>query len=173
LAAHYAVIMKKKVGIVTCDTYRIAAVEQLKTYSEIMNVPIKVIYQHGDIEDAMTEFRDKDVILVDTAGGSHRDKIKLMELKKTLKKVGKQQTFLVLSAATNYKNSMDIISSYNFLKDYRLLITKIDESISNGIILNLAVKSSKALSYITTGQNVPDDIEKVDGERIASLILNG
>jgi flagellar biosynthesis protein FlhF len=172
LAAHYAVIMKKKVSIITCDTYRIAAVDQLKTYSEIMNVPIKVVYQYKDIEDAILEYKDMDVILVDTAGGSHRDKMKIMELKKMLKCLGKQQTFLVISATTNYKNSIDIISSYSFLKDYRILITKVDESIANGLILNLAVKSSRALSYITTGQNVPDDIEKVDGDRIASLILS-
>ena len=77
----------------------------------------------------------------------------------------------MISATTNYKNVLDIISSYNFIKDYRILISKVDENVSNGIILNIAVKSGKPMSYITTGQNVPDDIEKVDGERMASLIL--
>ncbi len=172
LAAQYSVIMKKKVGIMTCDTYRIAAVEQLKTYSEIMDVPIKVIYQSSDIQAAMQEYKDMDLILVDTAGRSHRDSMRLMELQKMLDNFGKQQAFLVISATTNYKNVIDIISNYGFLKDYRILITKVDENISNGILLNIAVKSGKPLSYITTGQSVPDDIEKVDGERIASLILS-
>ncbi|NLO26470.1 MAG: AAA family ATPase [Clostridiales bacterium] len=171
LAAYYAVIMKKKVGIMTCDTYRIAAVEQLKTYSEIMDVPVRVIYQTGDIESAMQDYREMDLILIDTAGRSHRDRMKLMELQKMLKGIGNQQVFLVISATTNYKNVLDIISSYNFIKDYRILISKVDENVSNGIILNIAVKSGKPMSYITTGQNVPDDIEKVDGERMASLIL--
>ncbi|MDD2573185.1 MAG: flagellar biosynthesis protein FlhF [Bacillota bacterium] len=172
LAAYYAVIIKKRVGIMTCDTYRIAAVEQLKTYGEIMDVPIRIIYQPGDIEDAMQYYKDMDLILVDTAGRSHRDRMRLLELQKMLKGIGNQQVFLVVSATTNYKNVLDIISSYNFLKDYRILISKVDENVSNGIILNIAVKCGRPLSYITTGQNVPDDIEKVDGERIASLILS-
>ncbi|HQA48590.1 MAG TPA: 50S ribosome-binding GTPase, partial [Bacillota bacterium] len=172
LAAHYSVIMKKKVGVMTCDTYRIAAVEQLKTYSEIMDVPIRVIYQKSDIEEAMQQYKDMDLVLVDTAGSSYRDKMKLMELNKMLKALGDQQLFLVISASTNYRNVMEILSSYSFLKNYKVLITKVDENVSNGIILNIAVKSGKPLSYITTGQSVPDDIEKVDGERIASLILS-
>ena len=173
LAAQYSVIMKKKVGVMTCDTYRIAAVEQLRTYSEIMDVPIRVIYQSSDIEEAMQQYKDMDLVLVDTAGRSYRDKMKLMELNKMLKALGDQQLFLVISASTNYKNVMEILSSYSFLKNYRILITKVDENVSNGIILNIAVKGGKPLSYITTGQSVPDDIEKVDGERIASLILSG
>lgn len=173
IAAQYSVIMKKKVGVMTCDTYRIAAVDQLKTYSEIMDVPIRVIYQSSDIEEAMQQYKDMDLVLVDTAGRSYRDKMKLMELNKMLKALGDQQLFLVISAATNYKNVMEILSSYSFLKNYRILITKVDENVSNGIILNIAVKSGKPLSYITTGQSVPDDIEKVEGEKIASLILSG
>ena len=173
IAAQYSVIMKKKVGIMTCDTYRIAAVEQLKTYSEIMDVPIRVIYESRDVEEAVEEYKDMDLILVDTAGSSHRDKMKLMELQKMLKSMGSQQMFLVISATTNYKNVIDVLSSYSFLKDYRILLTKVDENVSNGIILNIAAKGGRPLSYITTGQNVPDDIEKVDGERIASLILSG
>jgi flagellar biosynthesis protein FlhF len=172
LAAQYSVILKKRVGIMTCDTYRIAAVEQLKTYSEIMDLPIRIIYQTSDIEDALQEYKNMDLILVDTAGRSHRDKMRLMELQKMLKSIENRQLFLVISATTNYKNVIDIISSYSFLKDFRILVTKVDENVSNGIILNIAAKSGRPMSYITTGQNVPDDIEKVDGERIASLILS-
>lgn len=171
LAAHYAITMRKKVGIITFDTYRIAAVQQLETYSEIMELPIRVIYQIKDISDAMRDYRDMDLILVDTAGRSHRDKMRLLELQRMLKDIGNQQAFLVISATTNYKNALDIISSYSFLKECRVLISKIDENTTKGIILNIAVKGGKPLSYITTGQNVPDDIEKVDGERMASLIL--
>jgi flagellar biosynthesis protein FlhF len=172
LTAQYALMMKKDVGIITCDTYRIAAVEQLKTYCEIMDVPVKVVYQPRDIMEAMEGYRGKDLILVDTAGRSHRDKMRLVELQNLLKNLGQQQIFLVISATTNYKNCLDILESYSFLEDYRVLITKIDENVTNGIILNLALKSGRPLSYITTGQNVPDDIEKVDGERVASLILS-
>ncbi len=172
LAAHYAVALEKRVGIITFDTYRIAAVEQLRTYSEIMNIPIKVIYQAEDIVDTMQDYRDMDLILIDTAGGNHRDKMGLMQLQRMLREIETQQVFLVISATTNYRNVLDIMSSYSFLKDYRILISKVDENISRGIVLNIAVKAGKPLSYITTGQNVPDDIEKVDGEKMATLILS-
>ncbi len=172
LAAHHAVVMKKKVGIITFDTYRIAAVEQLRTYSEIMNVPVKVIYQVEDIEHAMQDYEGMDLILIDTAGVSHRNKMELMQLQRMLKEIENQQIFLVISATTNYRNVLDIISSYNFLKNCRILISKVDESISRGILLNIAVKANNPLSYITTGQNVPDDIERVDGEKMAALILS-
>lgn len=172
LAAQYSLMKGKNVGVITCDTYRIAAIDQLKTYCEIMDVPVKIIYQSEDIMEVVEEYKDKDLILIDTAGRSHRDKMRLMELNNLLKGFGKQQTFLVVSATTNYKNCIDIIASYSFLDDFRILITKVDESVVNGIIINLANKIEKPLSYITTGQNVPDDIQKVDGERIASLLLS-
>ncbi len=172
LAAQYSLMKGKKVGVITCDTYRIAAIDQLKTYCEIMDVPVKVIYQSEDIMEVVEEYSGKDLILIDTAGRSHRDKMRLMELNNLLKGFGKQQTFLVISATTSFKNCLDIIANYSFLEDYRILITKTDESVTNGIILNLADKMDKPLSYITTGQNVPDDIQKVDGERLASLLLS-
>ncbi|MBA1333873.1 MAG: Flagellar biosynthesis protein FlhF [Firmicutes bacterium] len=172
LTAQYALAMKKNVGVITCDTYRIAAVEQLKTYCEIMGVPVKVVYQQKDIVEAMDEYRNMDLVLVDTAGRSHRDKMRILELQNLLKNLGPQQVFLVISATTNFKNCLDILENYSFLEDYRIIITKIDENVTNGILLNLAVKARKPLSYLTTGQNVPDDIEKVSGERVASLVLS-
>jgi len=172
LAAQYSQMKKKKVGVITCDTYRIAAIDQLKTYCEIMDIPVKVIYQSKDIQEVVEEYKNKDLILVDTAGRGHSDKMRLMELNNLLKDFGKLQTFLVISATTNHKNCLAIIDSYSFLDDYSILITKIDECVVKGILLNLAGNRNRPLSYITTGQNVPDDIQKVDGERLASLLLS-
>lgn len=173
LAARYSLNMRKKVGVITCDTFRIAAVDQLRTYCEIMDVPFQVVYHPQDVPRIMDEYRDMDLVLVDTAGRNHREKMKLMEVHNTLKGLGPQQTFLVISATTNYRNCQDIMKNYGFMEDYRLIITKVDESVANGILLNLAMESGKPLSYITTGQNVPDDIEEVDGDKIASLLLSG
>lgn len=171
LAAVYSLSKKKKVGFITSDTYRIAAVEQLRTYSEIIGVPITVIYSPLEFIDAIESFKEKDIIMVDTAGRSHKDKYQLMELKPLLNTDIDRQVYLVISATTKMADCKEIIESYNFLEDYKFLFTKIDETSSTGILLNAPYITKKPLSYITIGQNVPDDIEIADVNKIIYSLL--
>ncbi|HYE84003.1 MAG TPA: flagellar biosynthesis protein FlhF [Clostridia bacterium] len=171
LAANMVLAEKKKVGLITSDTYRIAAVEQLKTYSEIIGVPVSIIYTPGEILNAIESYSDKDMILVDTAGRSHKDKYQLMELKTLIKSSIDYEVYLVMSATTKFSDCIEIIKSYSFLDDYKLLFTKLDETSTYGVILNVAYITKKPISYITTGQSVPDDIEIADNGKIINCLL--
>ncbi|MGE5676486.1 MAG: flagellar biosynthesis protein FlhF [Pseudomonadota bacterium] len=171
LAANMVLTEKKKVGLVTSDTYRIAAVEQLKTYSEIIGVPLSIIYTPGEILNAIENYKDKDLILVDTAGRSHKDKYQLMELKTLIKSSIDYEVYLVMSATTKFSECIEIIKNYSFLDDYKLLFTKLDETSAFGVILNVAYITKKPISYITTGQSVPDDIEIADNSKIINCLL--
>ena len=171
LAALYSLTLNKKVGFITLDTYRIAAVEQLKTYSDIIGIPLTVIYSPQEFKDAVENYRDKDIIMVDTAGRSHNDKYHLMELKHLLNSDTEIQVYLVISAGTKMKDCYEILDSYDFLEDYRLLFTKLDETSTHGIIINTSFFTKKPLSYFTYGQNVPDDIEKANKSKIINSLL--
>ncbi len=172
IAARLSLIENKKVGLITADTYRIAAVEQLKTYSEILGIPLEVIYEAGELEEALHKFRDKDYILIDTAGRSHKSKELKTDYDELVKYLKSVQIFLVMSMTTGFKDMKSIIESYNFLSDYRLLFTKLDEATSYGNILNIKVLTGKALSYFAIGQSVPDDIEVADKEKIVNYIFD-
>lgn len=171
IAAEYSLNHKKKVGLITADTYRIAAVEQLKTYGEILGIPVEVIYSINEINDAMDKYKDKDIILIDTAGRSHRNKTQFDELKMLVEASSADEVFLVLSTTTGMRNCREIISSYSFLKDYKLIFTKLDETPSLGIILNARRLTNKDLSYVTVGQSVPDDIEVANVDKIAKKLI--
>ncbi|HYE08906.1 MAG TPA: flagellar biosynthesis protein FlhF [Patescibacteria group bacterium] len=171
LAANMVLTEKKKVGLITSDTYRIAAVEQLKTYSEIIGVPLSIIYTPAEILNAIETYNNKDLILVDTAGRSHKDKYQLMELKTLIKSSIDFEVYLVMSATTKFSDCIEIIKSYSFLDDYKLLFTKLDETSAFGVILNVAYITKKPISYITTGQSVPDDIEIADNSKIINCLL--
>lgn len=171
LAANITLNEKKKVGLVTSDTYRIAAVDQLKTYCEIIGVPLSIVYSPNEFSSIIQNYEDKDVILVDTAGRSHKDKYQLMELKSLLNTEIQYEIYLVLSATSKYSDCIDIVNSYSFLKDYKILFTKLDETSSYGVVLNISNYAKKPLCYFTTGQSVPDDIELADNSKIIKCIL--
>jgi flagellar biosynthesis protein FlhF len=171
IAANFALNHKKNVGFITADTYRIAAVEQLKTYAEILGMPVSVIYSPSEIRSAIIEFSDKDLILIDTAGRSHRNKSQFEELKTLVAASGANEAFLVLSATTSIGSCKEILKNYDFLKDYKLIFTKLDEVREAGIILNVKSHSKKSLSYLTTGQSVPDDIEVANIDKITKILL--
>lgn len=171
IAANYSLNHKKKVGLITADTYRIAAVEQLKTYAEILGMPVEVIYSINEINDAKDKYQDKDIILIDTAGRSYRNKSQFDELKMLVDASQADEVFLVLSTTTGMRNCRDIIASYDFLKDYKLIFTKLDETPSLGIILNARRLTNKNLSYVTIGQSVPDDIEVANIDKITKNLL--
>ncbi|TYQ13177.1 UNVERIFIED_CONTAM: flagellar biosynthesis protein FlhF [Acetivibrio alkalicellulosi] len=171
IAANFSLNHKKNVGLITADTYRIAAVDQLKTYAEILGMPVEVIYSLNEIKSAIENYKDKDVILIDTAGRSYRNKPQFNELKTLIEASGSDEIFLVLSTTTGVSNCREIINSYNFLGNYKLIFTKLDETPSLGIILNARQYTNKCLSYVTTGQNVPDDIETANIDKITKNLL--
>jgi flagellar biosynthesis protein FlhF len=171
IAANYLLNQKKTVGMITADTYRIAAVEQLKTYAEILGIPVSVVYTPSDIQEAVSQHSDKDIVLIDTAGRSHTNKAQFEELKSLIAASGADEIYLVLSATTSLKNCREILRSYEFLNSYKLIFTKIDEAPVQGIILNVKFLTGKSLSYITTGQSVPDDIETANIEKITKCLI--
>jgi flagellar biosynthesis protein FlhF len=171
IAANYLLNQKKSVGLITADTYRIAAVEQLKTYAEILGIPVSVVYTAADMKEAVSQHSDKDIVLIDTAGRSHRNKAQFEELKTLIASSGADEVYLVLSATTSLRNCREILSSYEFLNNYKLIFTKTDEAPVQGIILNVKYYTGKSLSYITTGQSVPDDIETANIERITKNLI--
>jgi flagellar biosynthesis protein FlhF len=171
IAANYLLNHKKNVGLITADTYRIAAVEQLKTYAEILGIPLSIVYSSDDLKEAIKSHSDKDIILIDTAGHSNKNKTQFDELKKLIAASDADEVYLVLSITSSMRNNNEVLSNYSFLKDYKLIFTKMDETPAAGILLNTRFNSNRSLSYITNGQNVPDDIELADIDKIAKNLL--
>ncbi|KAB2954381.1 flagellar biosynthesis protein FlhF [Heliorestis acidaminivorans] len=170
LAATFSIVDKRKVGLITVDTYRIAAVEQLKTFGEIIGVPVEVVFTPEALKTAIDRNRDKELILVDTAGRSHKNKEQIEELKAFVDACPGSKVMLALSLTTKYADLEQIIERFSSLNINRFLFTKLDETNHYGAILNILHKTHKPVSYITTGQNVPDDMEIADSRKIAKLI---
>lgn len=179
LASDFKLNQKKKVAMVTADTYRIAAVEQLNTYASILDVPVNVVYTPAEIADSLKELENFDTIFIDTAGRSHKNEDQRLEVIDMVTKVKELDAdididvFLVLSVTTKYKDMISICDAYKEIEGYKLLFTKLDETNSLGNILNIKLYTDAALSYTTYGQNVPDDIEKTDIQKLAKNLLGG
>ena len=176
LASYFKVEKKVKVGLITSDTYRIAAVEQLRTYADILDVPLHVIYTIEELNHALRMLNDCDVILVDTAGRSHKNEEQCEEVKHLIRdcKLGDnvdKEMYLVLSAATKYKDLQRIYKTFGQIGDYSIIFTKLDETTCLGNILNMKLITGVPVSYVTSGQNVPDDIGVLDPQKIARSIL--
>ncbi len=159
LAAIYHINHHAKVGIITTDTYRIAAVDQLRTYAEILEVPLSVVYGPDELPEALREHEDKDVVFIDTAGKSPKDRTLEEEITSMIKLSDCDEVHLVLSATTGFAGLLNIITTYGFLKDYKILFTKMDENPAWGVVLNTKFLTDKPISFIGSGQTVPDDIE--------------
>lgn len=159
LAANFALFEGKSVGLITIDTYRIAAVEQLKTYSEIINLPIEVVYTAAEFKKALTNFEDKELVLIDTAGRSQKNKQQIRELRHFFNGRRLDETHLVLSANTKIEDLLETADSFREIEFNRLIFTKLDETNSIGNVLEVADRLKIPMSYVTTGQNVPEDIE--------------
>lgn len=166
---------KANIALVTADTYRIAAVEQLKTYANILSVPLKVVYSPKELSDSMEELSQYDMCLVDTAGRSHKNKEQIEDIRELIEQVpiGERQVYLVLNAGTKYSDLQEIASVYSGLTDFSIIFTKLDETSSAGAMLNMKVKTDCPLSYVTWGQNVPDDIGEIDPQKVAKQLLSG
>lgn len=160
------------VGLVTADTYRIAAVEQLKVYAEILDIDIDVVYGKQDfIQSISIMKKDKDIVFIDTAGRSHKSEHNLIELQELMSCVENSEKFLVLSITTKYEDLVNIINTFSDVADVKLIVTKFDETTCYGSIFNICYTVGKKISYITNGQNVPDDIELMQPEKMAKSLL--
>ena len=175
IASHFVMDEKKRLALLTADTYRIAAAEQLRTYANILEVPFRVVYTKEEAAAAVADFNDYDYIFVDTAGHSHQNEEQLnnmRELMDTLKQAGEYQTFLVLSATTKYRDLLKIASNYEEVSDYQLIFTKLDETSTLGNLLNLKLYTDAEIAYVTCGQNVPEDIEQFNPQKTVKQLLS-
>ncbi len=179
IASKYKLNEHKKVAFITSDTFRIAAVEQLNTYANILDVPVRVVYTEEDLKNTLDELKDYDLILVDTAGRSHKNKEQrdaVVNLYNSVKKDEQNldtEVYLVLSVTTKYKDLISIARAHEKLGNFKLLFTKLDETGALGNILNIKLLTGAPLSYTTAGQKVPDDIETINVQKLAKQLLGG
>ena len=176
LASELSVTQKKKVALLTVDTYRIAAAEQLRTYASILEIPFRVIYTVEEMKQAAEDFKDYDYIMVDTAGHSlHNEELKqgVESFIRVLEDIMDCENFLVLSATTKYRDLIEIADAYSEMVAYKLIFTKMDETGAKGNLYNIRIHTGSPIAYITNGQNVPDDIAVFDAQRIVKNLLGG
>ena len=176
IASQFVVEEKKKVALITADTYRIAAAEQLRTYANILEIPFRVIYTADEIVEAVENFKEFDYILVDTAGHSQYNDTQretMTEYVESVRAHAETEVFLVLAANTKYKDMLSVADSYKTITEYKLIFTKMDETDTYGNLLNLKLYTGASMSYITYGQNVPDDIASFDAQSIVKRLLGG
>lgn len=176
IASMYKVEKEKKVAFLTADTYRIAATEQLRIYANILDAPMSIIYTDDEMNAAIERVSDYDLIFVDTAGFSHRNESQCSDMKKLISGLNEEyekEVYLVLSATTKYKDLLEMADIYKEIADYKLIFTKLDETTTYGNMFNVKLYSGAKLSYMTTGQNVPDDIEVFDTQKIVKQLLGG
>lgn len=176
IASRFSVDENKKVALLTADTYRIAAAEQLQTYANILEVPFRVIYTVEEVEQAITDFKDYDYIMVDTAGHSHQNEAQKETMNGFIHSVdgmAEKEVFLLVSATTKYRDLISIADTYSAMTDYKLIFTKLDETTTLGNLLNLKLHTGAAISYVTYGQNVPDDIESFNPQKTVKQLLGG
>ena len=178
IALSFKLEHEAKVAFITADTYRIAAVEQLNTYASIIDCPVSVVYSVEDMDKSLTDYKDYDLILIDTAGRSHKADDQMDELKSFIEQVVQRkdefdfESYLTLSVTTKYKDLKSIADKYDDV-DWSIIFTKLDETCSLGNILNLRMLTDRPLAYTTSGQNVPNDIEVINEQWIAKQLLGG
>ena len=171
LAANYLKHSDKKVALITIDTYRIAAVEQLKVYGEIMNLPVEVVITPDQMESVLKKHEDKKLILIDTAGRSPRDEMSIKELSSFLRPELGIENHLALSATNRGDNLEDTVNRFSLLPIHNIVFTKIDECATLGNLLNLHIKNDYPISYLTNGQRVPEDLMLASPDKISGLIM--
>ncbi|MBP3421043.1 MAG: flagellar biosynthesis protein FlhF [Lachnospiraceae bacterium] len=174
IASRYSVEQKKKVALFTTDTYRIAAAEQLRTYANILEVPFRVIYSVEEMQQGIGEFKGYDYIFVDTAGHSHHNVEQREAMHAFITCIGEEtekEVYLVVSATTKYKDLVSIADTYSGMVKYKLIFTKLDETTGLGNLLNLKLHTDAQMSYVTCGQNVPDDMEDFNPQKTVKMLL--
>jgi flagellar biosynthesis protein FlhF len=172
LAANFRLRNKHRVGLITVDTYRVAAVEQLRTYADIIDLPMQVVSTPREMREAVARMADLDLVLMDTAGRSPRDEVKLNELKLFLNEAQADEVHLVLSSVAGAATLERTAEKFAEIGTTALVLTKLDEATGLGNLLPLLRGSKLPLSYVTNGQNVPDDIAAADAHKLARLMLD-
>ncbi|MBI2423772.1 MAG: flagellar biosynthesis protein FlhF [Candidatus Hydrogenedentes bacterium] len=173
LAAYFAVRERARVALITMDTYRIAATEQLRVYANIIGLPLEIIHENADIRDALRTFADYDLVLVDTAGGSQFNLEQINELRQQLQALSPDEIHLVLSVNTPLEDLHNCVSNFGCCNPTALIFTKLDETRQFGAMLSLLVETGLPLGYLTHGQNVPDDIRIATPGAVTGLVLEG
>ena len=171
LSANLSMKEGKSIALITADTYRIAATDQLKVYADIIGLPLEVALSPKDMKTSIKRYKDRDYILIDTAGGSQYNEEQIAELKRYLDAASTDETHLVVSATTEFKELLRVIDKFSVVRPTCLLFSKIDETQQVGIVLNTLSHVDKPVSYFTTGQNVPDDMELASVDGITKMML--
>jgi flagellar biosynthesis protein FlhF len=171
LAANYRLREKRRVGLITVDTYRVAAVEQLRTYADIIDLPMEVVATPREMREAVARMSHLDLVLMDTAGRSPRDEVRIQELKSMLCEAEPDDVHLVLSSTAGAKSLIATTERFADVGTTALLLTKLDEASSLGHLVSLVRECRMPVSYLTDGQNVPDDIEVAEPRRLANMLL--
>ncbi|MDG5470307.1 flagellar biosynthesis protein FlhF [Jeotgalibacillus sp. ET6] len=170
MAAKLVVEQKRKIAFITTDTYRIGAIEQLKTYAQLLNVPIEVVYNRSDFEQAVVKFEQFDHIFIDTAGRNYREKHYVEDLKNVLNFSVNMQSFLVLSMTARRKDMQAVIEQFKDVDISHFIFTKQDESTAPGAVIQIMTQNKKGAAFITTGQAVPEDIKEASTEHFLNLL---
>ncbi len=176
IASRFKVEKGKKVTLYTADTYRIAAADQLRTYANILDTPLNIVYSSEELNEELAQATEYDLVLIDTAGFSHKNEGQLHETKELIDRVPggyDKEVYLVLSATTKYRDLLDIADIYMKNFQFKMIFTKLDETSCFGNILNMKLYTGADLSYTTYGQNVPEDIEIFNTQNIVKLLLGG
>ncbi len=176
ISSRFKVEKGKKVALFTADTYRIAAAEQLRTYANILDTPLDIVYSSEELNEELHKSEEYDLVLVDTAGFSHKNEEQRNETKELIDQIPgeyQKEVYLVLSATTKYRDLLDIADIYRKNFQFKLIFTKLDETSCFGNILNMKLYTGADLSYSTYGLNVPEDIEIFDTQKIVKLLLGG
>lgn len=171
LAANLTFVERNDVALITLDTYRVSAAEQLRTFAEIIGIPISVVFTPTDLMLAIEQYREKDIIFVDTAGRSPYNEEQMKELQEFINVARPDETILVLSVTTDSNDLINIYQRFQTIGVDKVIFTKLDETCNYGPILNTLYEIKKPLAYLTTGQNVPDDIEVPDSLRLAQMLM--
>ncbi len=171
IAARFVLEKNIRAALITADTYRISAVEQLKTYSDIIGLPLEIVYTPEELKVAIHKHRDKDLILIDTAGRSQHNDYQMKELQDFLAVDSRIEKHLVMSATTKNRDVADILQKFSVCEPGRVIFTKTDETSSLGLIVNLLADKDISLSFMTNGQSVPDDIIPATADKLAALLL--
>jgi flagellar biosynthesis protein FlhF len=171
LAANYRLREKRRVGLITVDTYRVAAVEQLRTYADIIDLPMEVVATPREMREAVARMNHLDLVLMDTAGRSPRDEVRIQELKSMLTEAEPDEVHLVLSSTAGAKSLINTAERFADVGTTSLLMTKLDEAHSLGHLVSAVRSIPLPVSYLTDGQNVPDDIQVARSGAMANMLL--
>lgn len=171
MAASLVLEDKKKIAFITADTYRIAAIEQLKVYADLLKVPVEVVYKAEDFQQAVEKYKDYDFVFIDTAGRNFRDKKYVDELEKIIPFDKEVESYLVMSLTSKQKDMEDIVGNFSNIPINYFIFTKLDETKTWGSLVNLMYNNRKSTAFVTNGQNVPDDLMKITPEKLAHLLF--